>query len=44
MTDLVVSDTSVLIHLARIRRLDLLRALYQRVLIPPAVRREAVGE
>jgi hypothetical protein len=34
---IVVSDTSPLLNLARIRRLEFLSALYGRVLIPPAV-------
>ena len=33
-------DTSCLIHLGRIGRLDLLRALYADLRIPPAVRDE----
>lgn len=37
---IVVSDTSPILNLARIRRLDLLRALHIQVLIPPAVHRE----
>ena len=40
----VVSDTSLLIHLSRVGRLELLRALYQQILIPPAVWRETVEE
>ena len=36
----VVADTSPLIHLHRIDRLDLLPSLYGRVLVPPAVRDE----
>ncbi len=47
-----ISNSSPLIHLAGIRRLDLLREFYDEVLIPPAVSREdlyrqalsAVGE
>ena len=35
-----VPDTSCLIHLERIERLDLLRALYDDIRIPPAVRNE----
>jgi hypothetical protein len=42
--DLVVSDSSALIHLAAIDRLDLLQALFQRVTVPPAVWREVVEE
>jgi predicted nucleic acid-binding protein len=34
---IVVSDTSAMLNLARIGRLELLPTLYQRVLIPPAV-------
>jgi predicted nucleic acid-binding protein len=37
---IVVSDTSPVLNLARIGRLDLLRLLYRRVLIPSAVYRE----
>lgn len=37
---IVVSDTSPVLSLARIGRLDLLRTLYQQVLIPPAVYEE----
>jgi uncharacterized protein len=39
---LVVSDSSTLIHLARIGRLRLLRKLYDCITIPPAVWREVV--
>jgi len=37
---IVVSDTSPITSLAKIRRLDLLRTLYQSILIPTAVDRE----
>ena len=37
---IVVSDTSPILNLARIRHLDLLPSLYAQVLIPPAVHRE----
>ena len=37
---IVVSDTSPVLNLARINRLDLLRSLYRHVLIPSAVFRE----
>jgi predicted nucleic acid-binding protein len=37
---IVVSDTSPVLNLARIGRLELLRLLYQQVLIPSAVYRE----
>ena len=37
---IVVSDTSPVLSLARIRRLDLLRVLYQQVLIPSSVYQE----
>lgn len=40
----VVSDTSVLIHLARIDRFDLLRRLYSEITVPEAVWRETVVE
>jgi predicted nucleic acid-binding protein len=41
---IVVSDTSPLLNLARIGRLELLRDLYQSVIIPPAVQRELSDE
>lgn len=41
---MVVSDTSVLIHLARIEHFDLLRRLYSTITIPRAVWREVVEE
>ena len=37
---IVVSDTSPILNLARIGRLDLLASLYNQVLIPPAVHAE----
>ena len=37
---IVVSDSSPLIVLARISRLDLLRSLYERILIPAEVHHE----
>lgn len=37
---IVVSDTSPILNLARIGRLELLASLYKQVLIPPAVLRE----
>lgn len=40
----VVSDTSVLIHLARINRFDLLHRLYSKITVPEAVWRETVVE
>ena len=40
----VVSDTSVLIHLARIDRFGLLRRLYSEITVPEAVWRETVVE
>lgn len=42
--DLVISDSSVLIHLSRIDRLDLLRELFSVITIPPAVWHEVVEE
>ena len=39
-----VSDSSPLIHLAKIEALELLSRLYSRILIPPAVWREVVEE
>lgn len=40
----VVSDADVLIHLAKLRRLPLLRALYERVLIPEYVQQEITSK
>ena len=37
---IVVSDTSALLNLGRIGRLDLLSALYDYIVIPPAVEQE----
>jgi uncharacterized protein len=37
-----VSDSSTLIHLAKIGRLNLLREFYKKVLLAPAVWREVV--
>lgn len=37
---IVVSDTSPILNLRRINRLELLAALYGHVVIPPAVRAE----
>ena len=37
MPDLVISDTSPLFYLHRLRRLDLLQKLYQRITVPQAV-------
>ena len=42
--DLVVSDTSTLIHLATIGRLSLLKELYGHIVVPPAVWREGVEQ
>lgn len=44
MLSVVVADSSVLIVLAKVRRLDLLRRLYGTVLVGPAVRHEVVDE
>ena len=41
---LVISDSSTLIHLASIGRLELLREFYEGITIPPAVWREVVTE
>lgn len=40
MTGLVVADSTCLIGLERIGRLDLLQALFKQILIPPEVERE----
>ena len=39
-----VSDSSPLIHLAKIEALELVSRLYSRILIPPAVWQEVVEE
>jgi predicted nucleic acid-binding protein len=39
-----VSDSSPLIHLAKIEALELISRLYSRILIPPAVWQEVVEE
>lgn len=41
---LVISDSSTLIHLARIGRLDLLQRFFESITIPPAVWREVVEQ
>ncbi len=41
---IVISDSSTLIHLAAIGRLDLLRAFYGRIVISPAVWKEVVEQ
>jgi uncharacterized protein len=41
---LVVSDSSTLIHLARIERLAMLRRFYAHITVPPAVWREVVEQ
>jgi len=40
----VVSDADVIIHLAKLRKLPLLRALYERVAIPEYVRQEITSK
>lgn len=40
---IVVSDTSPILNLARIARLELLPALYHQVIIPPAVHGELIA-
>ena len=40
----VVADSTPLISLSSIGRLDLLKSLYGRILIPPAVHREVVNQ
>ena len=40
---LVISDSSTLIHLARIKRFDLIRQYYPSLLIPRAVYNEVIG-
>ncbi len=40
----VLSDSSTLIHLSMIGRLDLLKEFFSRIVIPPAVWREVVEE
>jgi len=42
--DLVISDSSTLIHLAAIGRLALLEQFFKRVTVPPAVWREVVEQ
>jgi uncharacterized protein len=41
---LTISDSSVLIHLSKIKRLQLLRDFYGNVAIPPAVWKEVIDE
>lgn len=41
---LVISDSSTLIHLERIGRLELLKSFYARIIITPAVWREVVEQ
>jgi len=40
----VISDSSTLIHLAKIDRLNLLQNLYERITVPPAVWHEVVEQ
>lgn len=40
----VVSDSSVLIHLAKIGQLKFLKEFYEKIVIPPAVWKEVVEE
>jgi hypothetical protein len=44
VSELVIVDTGPLIGLARIDRLELIRQLWNRVIVPPTVWREAVVE
>ena len=44
VSELVIVDTGPLIGLARIDRLELIRQLWNRVVVPPTVWREAVVE
>ncbi len=41
---MVVCDSGPLIHLSRTGRIDLLKELFDRVLIPPCVERETIDE
>jgi uncharacterized protein len=41
---IVVADTTPLLYLSRIRRLDIARALYAEVLVPPEVHEELVDK
>lgn len=41
---LVISDSSTLIHLSRIGKIDLLRTFFGEIVIPPAVWREVVEQ
>ena len=42
--EIIVADSSPLIGLARIRRLEILRQLARRVAVPPAVWKEIIGD
>ncbi|GAK57287.1 hypothetical protein U27_04252 [Candidatus Vecturithrix granuli] len=42
--DLVISDSSVLIHIASIHRISLLKKLFHHLLLPPAVWQEVVEQ
>ncbi len=41
---IVVSDSTIFIGLAKIKKIDLLQSLFQKIYIPEAVFREVAGE